>query len=136
MHSIGKVIHKLLSLQYCLVVVINSIFALIAAWWQQHGISCLELQQIAVRILSQTCSSLCFEHNWTPFAKEHSQRHNTLSQRKMADLLYVHYNLRLRERQLRKQSNESVSLDHILMEHLLDDWIVEPQKQGMQEDEV
>lgn len=54
----------------------------------------------------------------------------------MADLLYVHYNLRLRERQLRKQSNESISLDHILMEHLLDDWIVEPQKQGMQEDEV
>lgn len=54
----------------------------------------------------------------------------------MADLLYVHYNLRLRERQLRKRSSDSVSLDDILMEHLLDDWIVEPQKQGMQEDEV
>lgn len=68
--------------------------------------------------------------------KERSQSYNTLSQRKMADLLYVHYNLRLRERQLRKRSNESISLDHILTEHLLDEWIVEPQKQGMQEDEV
>lgn len=106
-----------------------------AAWWQQHGISCLELQQIAVRILSQTCSSLCCEHYWSPFKNERSQKNNALSQRKMADLLYVHYNLRLRERQLRKRSSDSVSLDDILMEHLLDDWIVEPQKQGMQEDE-
>ncbi|XP_059435153.1 uncharacterized protein LOC132168095 [Corylus avellana] len=105
-----------------------------AAWWQQHGISCLELQRIAVRILSQTCSSFGCEHKWSIFDQIYSQRHNRLAQKRLDDLIYVHYNLRLRERQSRERVNE-FSPDNVLVEWLLDDWIVEAEKQALQENE-
>lgn len=104
-----------------------------ALWWQQHGISCLELQQMAVRILSQTCSSFGCEHNWSIYDQIHCQRENRLAQKKLNDLLHAHYNLRLRERQIR-QSNELVSLDSVLLEGLLDDWVVDAEKQAMPDD--
>lgn len=94
-----------------------------AAWWQQHGICCLELQRIAVRILSQTCSSFGCEHDWSIYDQIHIIRHNRLSQKKLNDLIYVHYNLRLRECQLRKRSSSSVSVDSVLQGTLLEDWI-------------
>lgn len=37
---------------------------------------------------------------------------------------------------MRKRSNDSVSLDSVLQEDLLYDWIVETEKQTLQEDEV
>lgn len=108
----------------------------LAAWWQQHGINCLELQRIAVRILSQTCSSFGCEHNWSTYDQIHRESHNRLAQKRLNDLIYVHYNLRLRERQLSKRSNDVMSLDSILLESLLDDWIVEAENPTVQEDEV
>ncbi|XP_047982241.1 uncharacterized protein LOC125223238 isoform X1 [Salvia hispanica] len=106
-----------------------------AAWWQQHGINCLELQRIAVRILSQSCSSFGCEHNWSVHDQMHRQRQNRLSQKRLNEAIYVHYNLRLRERQMRKRSSKSTSLDSVLQEDLLYDWIVETEKQALQEDE-
>nr|XP_043629860.1 uncharacterized protein LOC122601155 [Erigeron canadensis] len=106
------------------------------AWWQQHGINCLELQQIAVRILSQTCSSFGCEHNWSIYDEIHNQRDNHLAHQRLNDYMYVHYNLRLKERQIRrKMPNTSFSLDNVLQENLLYDWIVRPEKQAYQEDE-
>ncbi|KAI3524005.1 hypothetical protein L1887_02587 [Cichorium endivia] len=107
-----------------------------AAWWQQHGINCLELQQIAVRILSQTCSCYGCEHNWSIYDQIHNQRHNRVAQKRLNEFVYVHYNLRLRERQIRKMMpNTSGSMDTFLQESLLYDWIVKPEKQPYQEDE-
>ncbi|XP_042475900.1 uncharacterized protein LOC122057736 isoform X2 [Macadamia integrifolia] len=106
-----------------------------AAWWQQHGINCLELQRIAIRILSQTCSSFGCEHNWSIYDQIHSKRRNRLAQKRLNDLIYVHYNLRLRERQLRRKPDDAISLDNVLLESLLDDWIVETDTQTLQEDE-
>ncbi|GMH29710.1 hypothetical protein Nepgr_031553 [Nepenthes gracilis] len=105
-----------------------------AAWWQQHGINCLELQRIAVHILSQTCSSFGCEHNWSTYDQVRCQRTNCLSQRILDDLTYAHYNLRLREHQIRRFS-DSISLDSVLLEGLLDEWIAEVEKQPMQDDE-
>lgn len=107
-----------------------------AAWWQQHGISCLELQRIAVRILSQTCSSFACEHDWSIFDQIHCKRQNRLSQKKLNDIIYVHYNLRLRECQLRKRSRDLKlsSVDSVLQEHLLDDWIVDANVQNSDSD--
>jgi len=106
-----------------------------AVWWQQHGISCLELQRIAVRILSQTCSSFGCEHNWSIYDQIHCQQKNHLVQKKLNDLLYAHYNLRLRERQ-RRRSDELISLDSVLLEGLLDDWVVDAEKLALPDDEV
>ncbi|CAA0841959.1 hAT dimerisation domain-containing protein [Striga hermonthica] len=106
-----------------------------AAWWQQHGINCLELQSIAVRILSQSCSSFGCEHNWSIHDQIYEQKQNRLAQKRLNETIYVHYNLRLRERQMRKRSSNSMSLDTVLQEDLLYDWIVETEKQALQEDE-
>nr|KYP62175.1 hypothetical protein KK1_016700 [Cajanus cajan] len=103
-----------------------------AAWWQQHGISCLELQRIAVRILSQTCSSFACEHDWSIYDQIHCKTQSRISQKKLNDIIYVHYNLRLRECQLRKRSRDSKlsSVDSVLQEHLLHDWIVDANVQS------
>lgn len=106
-----------------------------AAWWQQHGISCLELRRIAVRILSQTCSSFGCEHNWSMCDQIYRQKHNRIAQKRLGDLSYVHYNLRLRERQMRKRSHSPASLDSLLLENLLDEWIVEGEKKLPLKDE-
>lgn len=125
---------------HCLPVInlylMSAFSSFLAAWWQQHGINCLELQRIAVRILSQTCSSFGCEHNWSTYDQIHRESHNRLAQKRLNDLIYVHYNLRLRERQLSKRSNDVMSLDSILLESLLDDWIVEAENPTVQEDEV
>ncbi|OVA16657.1 zinc finger protein [Macleaya cordata] len=106
-----------------------------AAWWQQHGINCLELQRIAIRILSQTCSSFGCQHNWSTYDQIHSKRRNRLARKRLNDLIYVHYNLRLKERQLRRKTDNSDSLDSFLLESLLDDWIVETENRSLEEDE-
>ncbi|XP_057546877.1 uncharacterized protein LOC130825589 isoform X2 [Amaranthus tricolor] len=103
-------------------------------WWQQHGINCLELQCLAVRILSQTCSSFGCEHNWSVYDQIHCESQNNLARKKLTDFVYVHYNLRLRERQIR-QANELMSLDSALLEGLLDDWVVEAGRHAIQDDE-
>lgn len=106
-----------------------------AAWWQQHGIHCLELQQIAIRILSQTCSSFGCEHSWSVYDEIHNRRHNHLAQKRLNNFVYVHYNLRLRERQIREIPNTSASFDTVLQENVLFDWIVKPEKKEYHEDE-
>lgn len=105
-----------------------------AAWWQQHGISCLELQRIAIRILSQTCSSFCCEHTWS-IHHFHSSRQNHMVQKRLDDIAYVHYNLRLRERQLKSSSDNYISLGNILLERFLADWVIGTENMAMQEDE-
>lgn len=106
-----------------------------AVWWQQHGINCLELQRIAMRILSQTCSSIGCEHNWSSFDQVYSTKNNHLAQKKLNDLTYVHYNLRLKERQSKRMADDSVSLDTVLLGSLFQDWVIETQKTTLQEDE-
>jgi hypothetical protein len=44
--------------------------------------------------------------------------------------------LRLRERQLGRKPGDVVSFDNLITENILDDWLVESEKQTMQEDEV
>lgn len=105
-----------------------------ASWWQQHGINCLELHGIAVRILSQTCLSIGCEKNFSLSDHIHRPRSNRLAQKYINELAYVHYNLRLRERQL-KRTNDSVSPNNVLFESLLDDWIGEAAKPVLQSGE-
>ncbi|KAK6937209.1 protein of unknown function DUF659 [Dillenia turbinata] len=106
-----------------------------ASWWQQHGINCLELQRIAIRILSQTCSSFGCQHTWSTYDQIHHKRYNRLSRKRLNEFVYVHYNLRLRERRFGRKTDDSISMENAMLESLLDDWIVESEKQAVQEDE-
>ncbi|XP_010524605.1 PREDICTED: uncharacterized protein LOC104802620 [Tarenaya hassleriana] len=95
-----------------------------AAWWQQHGISCLELQRVAVRILSHTCSSFGCEPRWSVYDQMAGKCQSRFFKKSFNDLTYVHYNLRLREKQLRRRTpDDTPSLNGTMLEHLLRDWL-------------
>jgi hypothetical protein len=87
-------------------------------------------------MLSQTCSSLVCEHTWSIYDQVHSKRHSSVSRKRWNELTYVHYNLRLRERQQGRKPGDVISFDNLITENILDDWLVESDKQPMQEDEV
>ncbi|KAG0472120.1 hypothetical protein HPP92_016666 [Vanilla planifolia] len=106
-----------------------------ATWWQQHGISCLELQRIAVRILSQTCMSFGCEHRWSALDHLPYSRKKRMDQSRFNDVAFVHYNLRLRERQM-KRVDSNTSLDNFFVESLLGGWVKAPENAALTTDEV
>ncbi|KAL5178843.1 hypothetical protein HKD37_01G000279 [Glycine soja] len=56
------------------------------------------LPKFAIRVLSLTCSSYGCERNWSSFEMVHTKRRNRLHKKKMNDLVYVMYNLKLKNR--------------------------------------
>ncbi|XVF23558.1 hypothetical protein REPUB_Repub13aG0048900 [Reevesia pubescens] len=54
-----------------------------AEWWIHYGSCALELQRIAVRVLSQTTSSSNCERNWSTFSLIHTKKRNRLKHKKL-----------------------------------------------------
>ncbi|KAH0943512.1 hypothetical protein HID58_003149, partial [Brassica napus] len=103
-----------------------------AAWWQQHGISCLELQRVAVRILSHTCCSVGCEPKWSVYDQVSGECQSRFARKSRRDLAYVHYNLRLREKQMKRRMHDEgppQSLNPVLLDRLLPDWLVTCEKE-------
>ncbi|XP_059624684.1 uncharacterized protein LOC132267551 [Cornus florida] len=94
-----------------------------AEWWDSYGDECPELKRFVIRILSLTCSSSGCERNWSAFEMVHSKRRNRLQQKKMNDLVFVMYNIKLKERNLKRQA----VIEPIIFEDVSsdDDWITE-----------
>ncbi|KAL8518187.1 hypothetical protein ACS0TY_009525 [Phlomoides rotata] len=65
-------------------------------WWRLFGVDAPHLQNLAIRILSQTSSSSGCEHNWSVFERIHTKKRNRLEHERLNDLVFVHYNLRLK----------------------------------------
>jgi len=84
------------------------------------------LQKFAIRILSQTCSASGCERNWSVFERIHTKKRNRLEQKRLNDMVFVQYNLRLRRNQLLNKTPESsnIFLDDI---DPSSDWVVESQ---------
>ncbi|XP_059069017.1 uncharacterized protein LOC131859378 [Cryptomeria japonica] len=66
---------------------------------------------MAVRILSQPCSSSACERNWSVFEHIHSKKRNRLSQQRLNDLVFVHHNLRLKIRKAQGTIEECLPID-------------------------
>ncbi|XP_059077489.1 uncharacterized protein LOC131876355 [Cryptomeria japonica] len=66
---------------------------------------------MAVRILSQPCSSSACERNWSVFEHIHSKKRNRLSQQRLNDLVFVHHNLRLKIRKAQGTIEEGLPID-------------------------
>ncbi|XP_058218976.1 uncharacterized protein LOC131329685 [Rhododendron vialii] len=81
------------------------------SWWRQFGGLVQDLQKFAIQELSQCCSATGCERNWSMFEVIYSKKRNRLEHKRLNDLVYVRYNLKLRE-----------SLENIDM---LDDWVSE-----------
>jgi len=67
-------------------------------WWETYGCSAPNLQKLALRVLSQTCSASGCERSWSYFEHVHSKKRNRLEHQRLNDIVYVHCNLRLRQR--------------------------------------
>ncbi|RDX75635.1 hypothetical protein CR513_44464, partial [Mucuna pruriens] len=67
----------------------------LAEWWSRTHTP--HLQNIVIKVLSLTCSSLKCEHNWSTFEHIYSKR-SRLEHQKLQDLVYVKYNQALHER--------------------------------------
>ncbi|XP_057502292.1 uncharacterized protein LOC130786087 [Actinidia eriantha] len=74
-------------------------------WWLCYGNNAPNLQKLAIRVLSQTCSTSDCERNWSIFEHIHSKKRNRLEHQRLYDLIYVHYNLRLQQRTYFKGRN-------------------------------
>ncbi|XP_019430195.1 PREDICTED: uncharacterized protein LOC109337636, partial [Lupinus angustifolius] len=66
-------------------------------WWETYGCRAPNLQKLAVRVLSQTCSASGCERNWSVFEHIHTNKRNRLEHQKLNDLVFVRYNLRLQQ---------------------------------------
>ncbi|XP_028796952.1 uncharacterized protein LOC114752370 [Neltuma alba] len=94
-------------------------------WWSFYGSSIPELQQVAIRILSQTSSSSGCERNWSLFERIHNKRRNRLEHERLNDLVFTNYNLRLKDRNL--LNKKKTNYDPIDYESIdkVDFWVVE-----------
>ncbi|KAF1895993.1 hypothetical protein Lal_00046749 [Lupinus albus] len=81
-------------------------------WWETYGCRTPNLQKLAVRFLSQTCSASGCERNWSVFEHIHTNKRNRLEHQKLNDLVFVRYNLRLQQRShLRHQNYDPINLE-------------------------
>ncbi|PKU67583.1 hypothetical protein MA16_Dca018886 [Dendrobium catenatum] len=87
------------------------------------GSSAPNLQKLAVRILSQTSSSSGCERNWSVFEQIHTKRRNHLEHQRLNDLVFVRYNLNLRNRFQTKKRNYD-PLDYTSIE-MVDFWVLD-----------
>ncbi|KAK1571244.1 hypothetical protein Q3G72_013955 [Acer saccharum] len=93
-----------------------------AEWWSTYGGSCPKLSRLAIRILSQTCSSMGYKRNQIQFEQIYETR-NCLERQRLSDLVFVQYNLRLR--QMVEKSKEQEYMDPMSFDCLsnVEDWI-------------
>ncbi|XP_058757670.1 uncharacterized protein LOC131630946 isoform X2 [Vicia villosa] len=71
-------------------------------WWKTFGNSAPNVKSWAIKILSQTASSSGCERNWSVFERIHTKKRNRLEHQRLNDLVFVHYNLRLKNRVFNK----------------------------------
>lgn len=90
-------------------------------WWSTYGGSCPNLSRLAIRILSQTSSAMSCKRNQIPFEQIINTRNN-IERQQLTDLVFVHYNLRLRQMFMNKEqdSSDPLSFDNI---STVEDWI-------------
>ncbi|CAN0925476.1 hypothetical protein LINGRAHAP2_LOCUS34784 [Linum grandiflorum] len=70
-----------------------------AKWWEWFGGETPIIQKLAIRILSQTAASSGCERNWSVFGRIHTKKRNMLEHKRLSDLVFVHYNMRLKHRE-------------------------------------
>ncbi|XP_020413988.1 uncharacterized protein LOC109947680 [Prunus persica] len=93
-----------------------------AEWWSTYGGGCPNLARLAIRILSQTCCSIGCRQNQIPFEKVHNIR-NSLERQRLSDLVFVQYNLRLRQmvgKNTEQDFMDPISFDSI---SIIEDWV-------------
>ncbi|KAF3780840.1 hypothetical protein EJ110_NYTH38321 [Nymphaea thermarum] len=82
-------------------------------WLERFGPDCPELRKLAIRILSQTCSATGCERNWSVFQHIHSKKRNRLEHKRLNDLVYVRYNMKVRQRSQILNCDETPGIEEV-----------------------
>ena len=72
------------------------------------------LRNLALKVLSQTASSLACERNWSTFALIHTKQRNRLTYRRLQQLVFCYYNMKLKICDMELKTNkvaENIFLD-------------------------
>ncbi|KAH1130964.1 hypothetical protein J1N35_002342 [Gossypium stocksii] len=93
-------------------------------WWSIYGGGCPNLQRLAIRILSQTCSSIGYKPNKISIEEIHNTR-NFVERQRLSDLIFVQYNLYLRQMVLQNQEKDSLDPLAFNSKDILEDWIAD-----------
>lgn len=91
-------------------------------WWEQYGDSAPVLQKVAIRILSQVCSTSTLEKQWSTFQEIHCEKRNKIDKEALNDISYINYNLRLGKSRDKSFDVDPIQLDDIDM---TSEWVEE-----------
>ncbi|KAL0361974.1 UNVERIFIED_CONTAM: hypothetical protein Sradi_3881900 [Sesamum radiatum] len=111
-------------------------------WWYNYGDEAPNLQKIAVKVLSQTCASSGCERNWSTWSLIHTKLRNRLATENLHKLVYAHYNMRLRVRNLMYQREDDdyynpIDLNHIFHDNdILEEWTREAEEPLLPENDL
>ncbi|KAH1221743.1 hypothetical protein GmHk_12G035088 [Glycine max] len=90
-------------------------------WWRMFGSQTPNLQKLAIKILSLTCSASGCERNWSVFEQIHSKKRNRLEHKRLHDLVFVKYNQQLKQRYNARDEIDRISLNDI---DVCNEWLV------------
>ncbi|KAH1159190.1 hypothetical protein GYH30_031087 [Glycine max] len=90
-------------------------------WWRMFGSQTPNLQKLAIKILSLTCSASGCERNWSVFEQIHSKNRNRLEHKRLHDLVFVKYNQQLKQRYNARDEIDPISLNDI---DVCNEWLV------------
>lgn len=95
-----------------------------AEWWSTYGGACPNLSHLALRVLSQTCSLMSCKPN-RYYLEQIDKTKNCLEHQRLTDLVFVQYNLRLRQMAVKNREQDAadpISCDII---NTSEDWVTE-----------
>ncbi|XP_016164569.1 uncharacterized protein LOC107607097 [Arachis ipaensis] len=84
-----------------------------AFWWRTYGHEAPNMRDLAIKILSLTCSASGCEHNWSIFEHIHTKKRNRLDHERMESLVFIKYNQQLIERYNLKDEVDPIALNDI-----------------------
>ncbi|KAL4370972.1 hypothetical protein AHAS_Ahas06G0119200 [Arachis hypogaea] len=84
-----------------------------AFWWQTYGHEAPNMRDLAIKILSLTCSASRCECNWSIFEHIHTKKRNRLDHERMECLVFIKYNQQFIERYNLKDEVDPIALNDI-----------------------
>ncbi|RVW64319.1 hypothetical protein CK203_047000 [Vitis vinifera] len=82
-------------------------------WWFMYGHHVPTLRRLAIKVLSQTASSLVCERNWSTFALIHTKQRNRLAYPMLQQLVFCYYNMKLKIRDMEAEHDKVAEKDYL-----------------------
>ena len=84
-----------------------------AEWWFMYGNHTPTLRNLAIKILSQTASSLACEKNWSTFALIHTKQRNQLAYPRLQQLVFCYSNMKLKIRYMQAKTDKVAEKNYL-----------------------